>query len=121
MGFSVASVGYEGFAGIPREPAAYEEVHKQIGAVAYFNLRVDRVRFRDNIWRVNEYSSEQDPHFIDVYLDRVGDVSKKLELQYATGDVTAIGTPQKDFEICMQYYKSDRGECGDYVEQTGTL
>ena len=121
MGFSVASVGYEGFAGSPREPSSYAQVFKQVGAVTYFNLRLDRVRFRDNTWKVTEYSSEQDPHYVDVYLDRVGDLSKRMDLQYATSDITAMGTPQKDFEICMQYYKSERGECGDYVEQTGTV
>eukprot|EP00945_MAST-04E_sp_MAST-4E-sp1_P003129 g3129.t1 len=121
LGFSVALVGYEAFAGAPKEPATYSEVYKQVGSVAYFNLRIDLVRFRKQKWVIQEFSNENDPNFIDVYIDRIGDLSKSLSLKYATSDITATGTPPADYEICMKYYKSERGECGDYVEQSGTI
>ena len=89
--------------------------------VTFYNLEFERIRFRQTVTTVNEFSSERDPNYVDIFLDRVGDLSKSLTLRYATSDITASGTPQKDAELCHQFFKSERGECGDYIEQTGTL
>ena len=89
--------------------------------IIFYNIEFERVRFRQTVTTVNEYSSEQDPNFVDIFFDRVGDLSKTLTFRYATSDITATGTPQKDVELCHQFFKSERGECGDYIEQTGTI
>ena len=121
FGYSVALRGYMVFGGAPKEPSTDSEVHKQVGEVSFYNIEFERVRFRQTVTTVNEYSSEQDPNFVDIFFDRVGDLSKSLTFRYATSDITAIGTPQKDVELCHQFFKSERGECGDYIEQTGTI
>merc|ERR1711937_1062397 len=121
FGFSVALRGYTIFSGSPKEPAKYDDVYKQVGEVTFYNLEFERIRFRQTVTTVNEFSSERDPNYVDIFLDRVGDLSKSLTLRYATSDITASGTPQKDAELCHQFFKSERRECGDYIEQKVTL
>ena len=46
--------------------------------VTFYNLEFERIRFRQTVTTVNEFSSERDPNYVDIFLDRVGDLSKSL-------------------------------------------
>ena len=119
FGRSVALDGSQAVGGAPREPV---EVYRGgRGTVTLMDVGFQELSFTKKEYVVNEFNANDDPGGVELVVERSGSLATTLHVNYATSDVTAIGISQGESVVCLAQVPANRGECGDYIMNSGTL
>jgi hypothetical protein len=110
LGYAVAISGYTLVMGAPGDSL----LAPNCGAVTVVDTEYKRVRFSQKEYRVSEGT---DRRRVVLTVDREGDLSRTLSVQYSTRDVTAFGVNRTWHDNCLKnvtFPSRSAAGCGDY-------
>jgi Calx-beta domain len=117
LGYSVAISGYTLVMGAPGDSL----LAPNCGAATVVDTEYKRVRFAQKEFRVSEGT---DKRRVILTVEREGDLSRTLSVQYSTRDVTAFGTNKTWHENCLKnvtFPTRSASGCGDYQQTRGLV